>query len=70
MFLPATVMTLLNALDAGLIVSEKFAELLAVMGGENRDLTDEELTDLDLVRDATHDDVQAAIARKRARDQG
>lgn len=68
MFLPATIGTLLSYLDLGALTAEKFTELIALMNRENRDLTDEELGELDIERDATHSSIQDAIERKRQRD--
>jgi len=68
MFLPATVGTLLSYLDLGLLTAEKFAGLIKIMGDGDRDLTDEELVELDIERDATHSSIQDAIERKRQRE--
>ena len=68
MFLPATIGTLLSYLDLGALTAEKFAELIALMNLEDRDLTDDELIELDIERDATHGSIQDAIERKRQRE--
>ena len=62
-----TVSGLIAAVDAGLLVAEKFHQLLKRMDEEERDLTDEELAELDLERDMTHQKLQEAIERKRQR---
>lgn len=68
MFLPATIGTLLSYLDLGFLTAEKFAELIQTMNTEDRDLTEDELIELDIERDATHGSIQAAIQRKRDRE--
>ena len=68
MFAATAIPTLLAAVDAGLIVAEKFVELVETMNRENRDLTDDELQALDLERDMTHDRIQDAVRRKRERE--
>lgn len=67
---PAGVMTLIQALDAGLVTISKVVTMVREARDNGQDdISDEQLASVDLKRDATHADFQAALERKRQREQ-
>lgn len=67
---PAGIFTLIQALDAGVVTISKVVALVREARDNGQDdLTDEQLASVDLKRDATHADFQAALERKRQREQ-
>jgi hypothetical protein len=57
----------LKWVDAGLLAAGKAVELAELVNSRGADLTDAELAELGVQRDATHADVAAAIDRARRR---
>lgn len=63
------ILTLISALDAGLVTISKVVTLVREARDNGQDdISDEQLASIDLKRDATHADFQDALQRKRERE--
>lgn len=68
--IPAGIFSALQAVELGVVTFQKAWAFIRSASEEQRDLTDDELAELDIKRDATHSDFLDALRRKRERDSG
>jgi len=68
--IPASVITVLQAIDIGLTTAAKAIPIFKAAAAEHRDLTEAELEALDLKVEMSNQDFEAALAAKRNRELG